>query len=275
MTVTSASGPVVVTGLDPSRAHTITLTKLNEGSYGTAIFESFLIGESGVFLAPSAARARRIEVIGDGTSNGYGVLNSGSYCEGNALNEDATVSFGAIAADILGADVSIIASHGFGMYEGHQGSTTDALPNIYEDAAWDLSKVQWNFSSDTVDAVVIRLGDNDYHASGGGDSSDFIAAYTSFLKTVRSQRPSALILCAYGPFRESGAQQWITDAVKQVVSTRKQAGDSAIQVADLNTGHYDTASRYGMSCSSYMNQAVHSIMAMRLVSYLETGKGWW
>ena len=128
-----------VTGLDAKATHTLQLLKRNESAYGDGTFTGITLGSGGSFVAPPAAAAHRIEVIGDSISCGYGDLGANALCSGSATNEDSTQAYGPIAAAALQAEVHVTAWSGQGLTRSNTGDTSLTVP-IHQ--LLDLAQVQ-------------------------------------------------------------------------------------------------------------------------------------
>lgn len=76
---------------------------------------------AGRFLTPPEGPARRIEVIGDSITCGYGVDGADQYCPFSAATENHYRTYAAIAARDLGADLATLAWSGT---TGHRASAS-------------------------------------------------------------------------------------------------------------------------------------------------------
>ncbi|HEY5961134.1 MAG TPA: hypothetical protein VIV60_31470, partial [Polyangiaceae bacterium] len=74
------------------------------------------------------------------------------------------MTYGAIAARALDADVHIEAISGIGMALSLGGSTTWTMPNVWDNVNVFDDTVKYDCSTWTADAVVINLGTNDFNA---------------------------------------------------------------------------------------------------------------
>jgi hypothetical protein len=143
----------ISTGTLPQGVHTVEFRKKSE-----ALFGSISIGDpttSGSFCA-LAQPTKRIEIIGDFISVGYGV--SGTYpCTNTAAMEDATVTYGALMAKNISADYSIVAWSGKGIIRNYvTPERDDGQPTVPElwtryvvdgpDGSYDF-KHQWTLPS--------------------------------------------------------------------------------------------------------------------------------
>lgn len=98
---TSISTP---TGLSDG-THVVVLRKRSEPVSGSIVIGD--VNTDGT-IGKNVAPTRRIEIIGNSISVGYG-LDGVNPCTNNAAVEDNPKTYGALAADALSADYSVIA----------------------------------------------------------------------------------------------------------------------------------------------------------------------
>jgi hypothetical protein len=123
--------------------HEVRLIKRTEAGLGQVVFGGFT-PDSGSLQATATPPSRRIEVIGDSITCGYGVLGfadangNSSDCPANDSNgylegplEDSDDSYATLLGQSLSADVSIVAWSGKGVYRNDDGSTTQTVPELY------------------------------------------------------------------------------------------------------------------------------------------------
>jgi len=90
-----------------SGLHTVTLVKRTEAFFGTTQFLGFQIARGGRLLPPPPAR--RLEVIGDSISCGYGNEAKDQHERFTPATENAYLSYGAVAARTVGAESVCVA----------------------------------------------------------------------------------------------------------------------------------------------------------------------
>lgn len=84
--------------------HTVSLVKRTEALFGTTPFLGFQLARGGSLLPLPARPRRRLEVIGDSISCGYGNEARDQTEHFSAATENAYLTYGAIAARTLGAE---------------------------------------------------------------------------------------------------------------------------------------------------------------------------
>ncbi len=251
---------VLATGL-PAGEHVVEVYRRTEGSFGaTSIIDVTVEGE---LLAPPPVD-RRIEIVGDSITCGYG--NEGvSPCSFSAETENHYMTYGAIAARAVGAELNTIAWSGKGIIYNYGDDTNQPMPELYdriiagEDTAWDFS---WQ-----PDVVAINLGTNDFSTDGDPSEQQYVGAYVDFVTHIREVNPDAFILLL-SPSLYGDEATMVDGYLQSVVDQRQGAGDTAIAWANINVEWI------GSGCDGHPSVATHEGMGARLVEELGTHLGW-
>ncbi len=255
--------------------HVVELYRETEGRFGTSVFEGFTDGTA---KHPPAYTGRLVEIVGDSISAGYGALGAEQHpnygpdpdggCMFSTQTESAYVTYGAVAARTLGADPSIVAVSGWGIYRDNGNSTSNVLPVVYPDTLGFVGTPAWGFRPEP-QAVVVNLGTNDF-AMGDPGQMQFEAAYTAFIATVRGNYPDAWIFCTVGPLLYGTGLTMATSYIQDVVAAAHASGDMKVQFVDF--GQQNTS--LGTGCQYHPNTTEHQAMANKLVAALRTSLGW-
>ena len=258
--------------------HVLELYRETEGKAGFA-YTTFLGFVDGALKDPPAYGGRLIEIVGDSISAGYGDLGSEQHpnygpdpsggCMFSTQTESAYVTYGAVAARAVGADASIVAASGWGIYSDNGGSLSNVLPGIYPNTVGGQAQPAWPFTL-RPQAVIINLGTNDFSANMSLGSDAFTAAYQGFLTTVRGKYPDAWIYCAIGPLLYSTGLANATQYIKALVATVNGNGDTKVKVLDL--GSQNTT--LGTGCAYHPNVTEHARMAGILSTELKATLSW-
>jgi lysophospholipase L1-like esterase len=205
-----------------------------------------------------------MEVIGDSITAGYG--NEGvSPCSFSGATENHYLTYGAIAARMVQAEVHTVAWSGKGMVTNYGDDTFEPLPEIYdrtlasEGAAWDFS---WQ-----PDVVVLNIGTNDFSTDGDPAEGVFVPAYVDFLAHLRDVYPGAFIL-AVSPTLFGAELTMVEGYLQDAVGQRNAAGDPDVAWANINVRWI------GSGCDGHPTVATHEGMAGELVAQLQTHLGW-
>jgi lysophospholipase L1-like esterase len=244
--------------------HTIVLTKRTESLVGVVQFLGFQ-PQGGALVASPEPFTRRIELVGDSITCGYGDLGIGPNCGWSPATEDETIAYGALAASQLNAEATVIAYSGIGVYENANGLTTDQMPVLFERTLADDPTSQWGFTTPDPDVVVINLGTNDF--ANGDPGQAYQTAYVAFLRQVRGHYANAYIICTSSPMLGSPSHASEAAYIQTAIS---QVGDPRVSFLDLVT--QDQAN--GLGCDWHPSPKTHQLMATTLVSQISSLTGW-
>jgi lysophospholipase L1-like esterase len=256
----------LATGL-PAGDHTVALYRQTEGPLGLSQLHGLTVGD-GALLEPPPAPRRRIEVVGDSISCGYGILGSldNDDCYGTESHWDAYPS---VMARALGAEVSTIAGSGRGVVLNYRGDSIDTMPQIYERTLATDARATWGFGSEP-EVVIINLGTNDLGNGKGDPGPRFATIYQSLVENIRSHYARALILCTIGPLTSRSESAIVYGYIRTVVQARAAAGDTQIALFDQIAPQ--TPDKY--ACAYHPNVAENAIMAAQLGDELRARLGW-
>ncbi len=244
--------------------HTLTLTKRTESYVGVVQFLGFQVAGGSLVASPEPF-TRRIELVGDSITCGYGDLGDGN-CSFTSSTEDVTVAYGELAAAQLNAQATVIAYSGIGMWRDFAGDVvTDQMPMRFERTLADDPSSQWGFTTPNPDVVVINLGTNDFAYDDPGQS--YVTAYVGFLHQVRQHYPAAQIICTSSPML-SGTDH--SSEAADVQSAITQVGDPKVAFLDFVT-QSDSA---GYGCDGHPSLITHQAMATVLVAKIRSLMGW-
>jgi hypothetical protein len=266
----TASGQKVyplATGL-PNGVHDVLLWRDSEASFGPTEFLAFTsFGTGGALLPPPAGPGRSIELVGDSFSCGAGIL-SATNCASPIKIENHYLSYGAIAARAVGADLVTIAWSGIGVYRNY-GATTPS-PNTVMPARYDYAiptdHTTWDFAADTPDVVIMNLTNNDF--STGNPGQPYIDAYTKLTMHIRSKYPAATFIHVIEWKTGSTTDQSAATTINQIVASLKAGGDLKHEVFDMRP--YANTKQ----CGGHPDMAAAQAMGNALAGDLRTVMGW-
>jgi lysophospholipase L1-like esterase len=263
--VTNASSQtyVLASGLAPGE-HLLELYRRSEASVGDSQLLSFDLGAGGQLLPPPPV-ARRIELIGDSISAGYGNEGTTTDCgQFSPALENHYMTYGAITARALGAELSTVAWSGKGVvYNYGDTDRVDPMPLLYARVLPRDPSSVWDFSV-APDAVVINLGTNDYSTADDPPQDVFVPAYVALLERVRQGYPDAFILTTVGNLLNGQDIPDARAAIAAAVAEFQARGGDRIAVWEMNVAN--TAP----GCDFHPSIATHQAMAEALTAQLRS-----
>jgi lysophospholipase L1-like esterase len=247
--------------------HTLVLTKRTESSVG----ESQIFAITAKSLPGTAPPfTRRIEMVGDSITAGYGVLGKDATCTFSPDTEDESFAWGALAAKQLNAMHSAIAWSGIGITTDYDGDTTDIMPNRYDRALGTDETSKWSPALFPPDAIVVALGTNDLDGNGPDPTATFQTKLTAFLATIRTANPNAQIILASSPLLTDPHRQTQIDWMNGAMAARKTAGDTKISFLEIA----QVTDAEGFGCDSHPSKATQARMASSLVGHIKPLLNW-
>jgi lysophospholipase L1-like esterase len=261
---------------DLSGTVNIRVISILEPSFGSAGPDAYLtfVGflTDGAAAPPSAPRARRIELVGDSISAGYGSRGSVGLaksfgCPVNDLTSGNYYTYNWAIAEHFEADIIPVAWSGKGMYVNccDNGET---MPSYYLQTRGGTPYARdWDFSRYTPDMMIINLGTNDFgHDSGPAWEAAFSATYVQFVLNATAaiyKRPSMPVFVAQGPMNNSPN---LHDALHVAIA--------AINAAGGNATYLDLRGPPNDGCGGHPGVAGHSGMAALAIPAIGAFMGW-
>ncbi len=256
----------VAAGLSPA-VHTVRLVKATEAMVGPSQLLGFQLSESGALL-PISAPKRRIEVIGDSISCGYGNEGANQNEHFSPKTENAYYTYGAIAARALDAGYACIAWSGRKMWPDF------TMPEIYDLVIATEPEKKWDFAKQIPDAVVINLSTNDF-GKQNPEEAGWTGAYEEFVKRVLKHYPKAIVFCASSPmmgdWNDRKSRTVADKYLHKIVDDLTRAGDSKVQFIEFagQDGNKD-----GLGSDWHPNVKTQQKMAEKLEAALKASLHW-
>jgi lysophospholipase L1-like esterase len=250
--------------------HVLELYRRSEASSGETLLLGLEVkganGNPGELLEPPPAPVRRIEVIGDSISCGYG--NEGKApCTFSQDTENHYLAYGSVLARSVGAELSTVAWSGKGVIYNYNGDKLQPLPTVYDRTVPNDARNLWGFAWQP-EAVIINLGTNDYSTAASPTDELFTSTYQRFLEHLRAKYPDAFILCTVGPMLTGSMLASARHNISAAVTARNDAGDSRVKAYEMTTQNTNPG------CDSHPGLATHEAMAKELEAELKTELGW-
>lgn len=252
--------------------HTIEVVKRTEAGCGTVQLEALLLPQGGKLLPPPAKRfAHKIEVIGDSISCGYGNEGKNQNEHFSPDTENATETYGFIAARKLDADYACIAWSGKKMWPNN------TVGEFYDRTLPADAKSTWDFSKWTPDVVVINLATNDFGGKENPDEAGWTKGYEDFITHLRKHYPKADIYLATGSMMSDAwppqrkALSTAKSYLDKVVDDLRKNGDEHLHRIDFDPQNMQ---KNGLGSDWHPSIKTHHLMAEKLVATLEKDLGW-
>ena len=251
----------------PAGRHTIELVKRTEPSLGSSQLTGLRIDDSAKLL-PTPARSRRIEIIGDSITCGFGNEAPNKEAPFKPETQNAWLTYGAIAARALDADYVAIASSGKKLWPDN------TIVALYDRVLHESATPKWDFAAWTPDVVVINLGTNDFNRANPEEAA-WVAAYLKFIGEIRARYPEAPIYCALGPM----ISEWPGDRkprstllgyFEKILAQANAAGGPPVRLIDFGT----QAQHHGIGAQWHPSVKTHQLMAEKLIAALKQDLGW-
>ena len=221
-------------------------------------------------IAPLDNPPRKMEIIGDSITCGYGVEAQDGEEQFTTATENAEKSYAGILAEQLGLDRILTAFSGHGIVSGYTDNPavpnlTELVPPYYEKVGrnWftlpsgrTVTDIPWDFAAWQPDDIIINLGTNDLSWCQGYEDrkEQYRKQYSVFLKTVRKNNPHARILCILGAMGE-GLNGYMQAAVRDYIA---ETGDSNIRAVSLKE---QDGIRNGYGANSHPSEATQRELA--------------
>lgn len=245
-----------------SDTHEVSVIRVTESF---AILSAFISDPyvDGTLLSPPAAPTKRLLVIGNSITAGYGNEGENQSCGYSMETSNQQLSYAALAANALGADLHTIAWSGIGAWRSY-GETTPVNPNIlvrYQRTLADDQDSQWDVTQFVADAILINIGTNDYWDGSAGD--EYLNGMTALVNQILVDYPGKPIYLIVSPMLIGATR----DAQQGVLNSLASGN-----VAVLDLGKIETADGFG--CDYHPNEVTHTRMALALETRLRQDLGW-
>ena len=259
---------------------TLRIMKYSEAAFGAVGIASLNV--EGELLTPPASKVKKIEVIGDSITCGYGIEGIVDKDTFTTAQENPWNAYGCRIARTLDADFSLISWSGNGIISHYVDESVNEprneealMPELYpyEDYSADLRRnkaradyIKRDFSAYQPQLIIINLGTNDGSYTRNIPARDraFVNGYVKFLRQIREVNPEANILCTVGLMRQE------TNAlVKEAVERINVFGDSKVffKEAFLQNGEVD-----GIGADWHPTESTQKKFAEYLLEFIKENK---
>lgn len=242
--------------------HQIKLLKRTEGDVGAIRLVS--ADTDGRFVPPEAPQ-RRILVIGDSISAGYGIEGHGPECRATPQVQTQMLTYAGRTAAALDAEATVLAASGRGLVRNYNGATDGTMRDLVDRAMQSVAEPS-HPARGPFDLVLVHLGTNDFVKDGAPPR--FEEAYEAGLVTLRQRYPNAPIYALIGPMLPPDRFEAASGAIRSAVETRRQAGDRQVHFFAFSP----PPSSFG--CAWHPGVEAQRSMADRLTERVKADQGW-
>lgn len=274
----------LATGL-PAGVHKVELYKRSEAQNGYTQFRGFDF-KGGALLPPPRRASRRIEVFGDSSASGFGVLGvgQGPDCPGldyAARWQNFRLTYGALLGERFGAEVHGTVYSGKGLAQNIWRPDTTLFGDLVgrsnpvdDDSVFDLASWQ-------PDLLTIMLGGNDFDIGLPEDTTpttyaQFLAKYRELVVKLRASYPNAHMMLLVSPSitdeRPAGrsTRTNVKSAVFALAAERAGLGDGRVYAFEPAVA--TPAEMTG--CNGHGAPALHQRIAGELATFARTKLSW-
>ena len=259
---------------------TIRIMKYSEAAFSAVGIASIEI--DGELLPPPLAKEKKIEVIGDSITCGYGIEGVVDVDTFNTAQENPWNAYGCRIARALNAEFSLISWSGNGIISHYVEESVNEprndealMPELYyyEDYSADMRRgknrvdyIKRDFTAYQPQLIIINLGTNDGSYTRNIPARDraFVNGYVKFLRQVREVNPDANILCTVGLMRNE-TNALVAEAVARV----NEFGDKKVffKEAFMQNGEVD-----GIGADWHPTESTQKKFAEYLVEFIRENK---
>ena len=256
---------------------TLRIMKYSEAAFNALGITSVEV--DGEMLPPPVAKNKKIEVIGDSITCGYGIEGVVDVDTFTTAQENPWNAYACRVARALDVDFSLISWSGNGIIshwipeDVNEPRNDEALmPEMYfyEDYSADFRRnkaraeyQKRDFTAYQPQLIIINLGTNDGSYTRNIPARDraFVNGYVKFLRQVREVNPDANIICTVGVMATAAK-----DLVGEAVSRVNDFGDNKVffKEAFLQNGEVD-----GIGADWHPTESTQKKLAEYLVVYIK------
>lgn len=269
----------------PYGEHLVKVVKLTEAGYARAAVTR-LRAFGTMQPVPAEEKTRKLEIIGDSISCGYGNVCTSEAPDFMTREENSEKTFGRLLASWFGAEANIIAASGNGFYHDYGCSQINLIPELYPYTDKMLADhygsvpEQWDFGQFKPAVILLKLGNNDARYCDGWDKereeeraeelkaerrAGFIKACTDFLREIRRFNPESELLVIYE--NSTILKKEIVQAAELVC---REDGDGRIHLKEIETKRPEE----GVGANGHWSACTHQRVCMELIPVIQKLTGW-
>lgn len=256
-----------------NETHDVTIERRTENTWGISTFKGIILDETGEMMIPPAYPERRLLILGDSYSAGYGTEHDSR--EGTAVDyvntSNTAKAFGSLVGKHYDADYTTVGFSGKGVIRNANGdSPGKEFPAYYDHLfASDVNlnlKIHrpWDHSKWKPQIAIIHLGINDFVGDSvpPADTVAWVEKYNEMVDLLNSQFENlSIITCGTSVWPNS----FLRSNLKKVVARGKEKG------YDI---HYFDYSIEALALHWHPSVAENLQMANGLIELIDTEQLW-
>jgi lysophospholipase L1-like esterase len=250
----------------PAGEHQVELCKRTECWGGPVQVKGFQFAE-GSTLLDVPAFTRRVEFIGDSITAGYGNEAPGKEVHFSFATENAWLTWGAVAARALDAELSCEAISGIWLQDNGKKA---AMPAQWNKTMPFTPSAPWDFATWQADAVVVNLGTNDSSTKVLIEQQKWHDAYIPFIASIRAAYPKAHIFLTIGSMGH-GVENAIPKYNAAIAEELAKAGDTKVHSLAIPNQRMDLD---GIGADWHPSVKTHQKMADVITAAIKAELGW-
>lgn len=278
---------VLASGLQKG-PHVVELYRRSEPQTGTTLFLGFDFA-GGTLLSPPKRKARRIEVIGDSSSTGFGVEGVGmtdasGKCPGPnhaAKYQNFRKAWPAVLGTVVDGEVYSSSLSGKGIFQNIWVTDKDTLPIMFLQTVPFASTALWDFSQWKPDVAIVMAGGNDFATGQPADEgpatlAEFTDAYRQLVAKLRQEYAQAHLVLTVSPTTDdnepvgSNTRSNIKTGAQTVVNERNAQGDAKVYFFEPNKAPKSEMT----GCEGHGNPQFHERVATEMAGFIKPKLGW-
>lgn len=264
--------------------HQVEIYRRSEAQNGTTEFLGFDFGD-GELLAPPQRSQRRIEVIGDSASSGFGVegVEFERNCPGPdwaARYQNFRKAWGARVGVALDAEVNATVYSGKGIVKNIWRQDKVTMPRLYPRANPLNSDSTFDASQFSPHVILLMMGGNDFAFGQPVDDgllseNVFAESLAEFVDDLRALHPNAHVVLVVSPStpKLQGSRPLrtlIKNGMKQVFEKRQNLGDALVHLVEPTPAVEEELT----GCNGHGTPAFHQRVADEIADYVRALLNW-
>ncbi len=213
--------------------HEVLVHRRSENNWGTTIFTGISIADEGEILEPAPRPEKKIEIIGDSYTTGYGNEHDSRDGDQTAflMTTNTMKAFSSLVGRHYNADYMVSGYSGLGLIRNAGNADPDRPHGAYYDLTLSSeinssTPALWDYSQWCADLVIINLGINDFSGDTIQPANGILwkEAYHNLIDTLQDRYPDVkIIICATDVWPDN-----LLEPLAQEVAAKEKAESSDV-----------------------------------------------